>query len=138
MPPSQALPWQLGIASILLTLLALIVEGVPSIQWTPQLKLIVLYQAGLATGTAFWAQIVVLRNLSAVSTNLSMMGIPVIGVVSSIIVLDEQITFALTLGMALCYHRRVNQHIVGPPNGRRPHTEQDLTLCMIMRWNRSG
>lgn len=101
MTPSQALPWQLGIASILLTLLALIVEGVPSIQWTPQLKLIVLYQAGLATGTAFWAQIVVLRNLSAVSTNLSMMGIPVIGVVSSIIVLDEQITFALTLGMAL-------------------------------------
>lgn len=101
MTPSQALPWQLGVASILLTLLALIVDGVPSIQWTPQLTLIVLYQAGLATGTAFWAQIVVLRNLSAVSTNLSMMGIPVIGVVSSIIVLDEQITFALALGMAL-------------------------------------
>ncbi len=101
MTPLHALPWQLAGAAILLTLLAVAVDGVPSIDWTPQLILIVLYQAGLATGTAFWAQIVVLRNLSAVSTNLTMMAIPVIGVTSSILVLNEQITLAMALGMTL-------------------------------------
>jgi drug/metabolite transporter (DMT)-like permease len=99
--PLQALPWQLVGAAVPLTLLALLVDGVPHIEWTPQLVGVLLYQAGLATGTAFLAQIVVLRNLSAVSTNLSMMGVPLIGVVSSAVVLGETVTAALLIGMAL-------------------------------------
>lgn len=99
--PLHALPWQLAGAAIPLTLLALVVDGVPAIDWTPQLFWIVLYQAGLATGTAFWAQIVVLRNLSAVSTNLTMMGVPLLGVVSSVVALDEEITLALVFGGGL-------------------------------------
>lgn len=101
--PHQALPWQLVGATIPLTVLALIVEGVPNIDWTPQLVGILFYQAALATGTAFWAQIVVLRNLSAVSTNLTMMGVPIVGVVSSVIFLDERVTVALAIGMVLVF-----------------------------------
>jgi drug/metabolite transporter (DMT)-like permease len=71
------------------------------IDWTPQLVLVVLYQGMLATGIAFWVQIVILRNLSAVSTNLSLMAVPVVGVVSSAMVLGEDITTSLVLGLLL-------------------------------------
>jgi drug/metabolite transporter (DMT)-like permease len=99
--PLEAIPWQLMGAAILLIVLGLIVEGVPVIDWTPQLVLVVLYQGVLATGIAFWAQIVILRNLSAVSTNLTLMAVPVVGVVSSAVLLGEQVTVALAIGLAL-------------------------------------
>ncbi len=46
-------------------------------------------------------QIVILRNLSAVSTNLTLMGVPVVGVVSSAIILGEDVTTSLLLGLIL-------------------------------------
>ena len=81
--PLEAIPWQLMGAAAILIVLGLVVDGWPVITWTPQLVWVVLYQGLLATGIAFWAQIVILRNLSAVSTNLTLMAVPVIGVVSS-------------------------------------------------------
>ncbi len=99
--PLQALPWQLIGAAIPLTVLGLVVDGPPAIDWTPQLIWMMAYQSILASGVAFWAQIVVLRNLSAVSTNLTMTGVPVLGVVSSAVVLGEPVTGALVAGMAL-------------------------------------
>jgi drug/metabolite transporter (DMT)-like permease len=99
--PLEAIPWQLIGAAVLLVVLGLIVDGVPVIDWTPQLVWVVLYQGVLATGIAFWAQIVILRNLSAVSTNLTLMAVPVVGVVSSAILLGEQITVSLTIGLVL-------------------------------------
>lgn len=101
MTPLQALPWQLAGAGVILLTAALLVEGVPVIVWTPQLAWVVAYQGMMATGLAFWAQIVILRNLAAVSANLSLMGVPVVGVVSSAVLLGEQITNLLILGMAL-------------------------------------
>lgn len=99
--PLQALPWQLVGAAIPLAALGFVVDGPPAIDWTGQLVWVMLYQSVLASFVAFWAQIVVLRNLSAVSTNLTMMGVPVLGVVSSAVVLGEQITGGLALGMVL-------------------------------------
>lgn len=99
--PLEAIPWQLVGAGLILVALGLVVEGPPVIDWTPQLVWVVLYQGVLATGIAFWAQIVILRNLSAVSTNLTLMAVPVIGVVSSAILLGEEITVALAAGLVL-------------------------------------
>ncbi|MEE8406446.1 MAG: DMT family transporter [Acidimicrobiia bacterium] len=99
--PLQAIPWQLAGAGVILGLTALVVEGPPAIDWTPQLAAIVAYQGILATGVAFWATIVILRNLAAVSTNLTLMAVPVVGVGSSAIILGEEITTALILGMGL-------------------------------------
>ena len=42
-----------------------------------------------------------LRNLSAVSTNLTLMAVPVVGVVSSALILDEDVTTSLLLGLIL-------------------------------------
>lgn len=99
--PLEAIPWQLIGAAVLLVVLGLSVDGYPVIDWTPQLILVVLYQGVLATGIAFWAQIVILRNLPAVSTNLTLMAVPVVGVVSSAILLGEEITVALSIGLVL-------------------------------------
>jgi drug/metabolite transporter (DMT)-like permease len=99
--PLEAIPWQLLGAAVILIVLGLAVDGWPVIDWTPQLVWVVLYQGLLATGIAFWAQIVILRNVSAVSTNLTLMAVPVIGVVSSAILLGEEITTTLTLALML-------------------------------------
>jgi drug/metabolite transporter (DMT)-like permease len=99
--PLQAIPWQLAGAGVILVVTAFLVEGAPVIDWTPQLAWVVAYQGIMATGLAFWAQIVILRNLAAVSANLSLMGVPVVGVVSSAVLLGEEITTALILGMAM-------------------------------------
>lgn len=99
--PLEAIPWQMLGAAVILIALGLAVEGMPVIDWTPQLVWVVLYQGVLATGIAFWAQIVILRNLSAVSTNLTLMAVPVIGVASSAILLDEVVTAPLAVGLLL-------------------------------------
>lgn len=99
--PLQAIPWQLAGAGLILIVTALLVDGPPVIDWTPQLAAIVAYQGILATGVAFWATIVILRNLAAVSANLTLMAVPVVGVISSAIILGEEITTALILGMVM-------------------------------------
>ena len=95
------MPWQLLAATLILIVLGFAVEGPPVIAWTPQLIWIVLYQGVLASGIAFWVQIVILRNLSAVSTNLTLMAVPVVGVLSSAIILGEDVTTSLLLGLIL-------------------------------------
>ena len=99
--PLDSMPWQLTAATLILVALGFVVEGPPVIDWTPQLVWVVLYQGLLATGIAFWVQIVILRNLSAVSTNLTLMAVPVVGVVSSAIILGEDVTTSLLLGLVL-------------------------------------
>lgn len=101
MTPLGAAPWQLVGAAIIMVTLGLVVDGAPVIDWTPQLVWVVLYQGILATGVAFLAQIVILRNLAAVSTNLTLMAVPVVGVASSAILLGEDVTTTLALGLML-------------------------------------
>lgn len=99
--PLQALPWQLAGASVLLITFGFIREGFPVIDWTPQLAMIVAYQGVLASGVALWAYIVVFRNMATVSANLTLMGVPVVGVISSTLILGEQMTATLAIGLAL-------------------------------------
>lgn len=99
--PLEALPWQLALATLPLLVLALVTEGVPAIDWTPELAWIVAYQGILATGLAVWAQISVLRNLAAVSTNLSLMAVPVVGLASSALIVGEKLTPAVLVAVAM-------------------------------------
>lgn len=99
--PLQAVPWQLGGALVILFGVALMTEGWPEIEWTVQLGWVVAYQGILASGIAFWAQIVVLRHLAAVSANLTLMAVPVVGVVSSAILIGERVTATLLTGLVL-------------------------------------
>jgi drug/metabolite transporter (DMT)-like permease len=99
--PLESLPWQLTGAAVVLLALGLTVDGIPEIDWNTQLIGVVLYQGLLASGIAFWAQIVVMRNLGAVSANLTLTAVPVVGVISSAWLLGESITTTLTAGLIL-------------------------------------
>ena len=99
--PLQALPWQLLIATLPLIVAGFVVDGPPDVDWTPELMWILAYQAILASGGALWAQVIVLQHVSAISTNVMMMGVPVVGVVSSSLVLHEPVTATLVVGIGL-------------------------------------
>lgn len=99
--PLDALPWQLAGATAIVLVLAVLVDGMPVIDWTPSLAAIVAYQGFLASGIALWAQIVILRNINPVSANLTMMGVPAVGVISSAVFLGEQTTLGLLAGLVL-------------------------------------
>lgn len=99
--PLDALPWQLAGATVVMLIVAFSMDGMPVVEWTPSLIAIVAYQGFLASGIALWAQIVILRNINPVSANLTMMGVPAVGVVSSAILLGEIITPGLTAGLVL-------------------------------------
>lgn len=99
--PLELLPWQLLTAVVPLTLVTIALEGIPPIDWTLGLALIVAYQGILATGFATWAQLTVLRRLPAVTTNLTLMMVPVIGLLSSAAVLGEQLTLSTLVGAGL-------------------------------------
>ncbi len=99
--PLQALPWQLLVALVPVGTLAYVVDGPPDFEWTWQLTVNFAYQSVMVSGVAFWAQMIVLRRLSPVSINLTMMGVPVVGVISSAIALDEGISAPLAIGMVL-------------------------------------
>jgi len=97
--PLQAMPWQLLIALVPMVILALLVEGQPRINWSWQLGLIVAYQGVLATGLALWAQVWVLRTLPAVSTNLSLMMVPVVGLIASVVIVGEVVSLPVLVGL---------------------------------------
>lgn len=99
--PLDALPWQLSAATVVIVALAVVVDGPVAVDWTPTLVAVVAYQGILASGIALWAQIVVLRNIDPVSANLTMMGVPAVGVVSSSIFLGEIVTPELAGGLLL-------------------------------------
>jgi len=99
--PLALLPWQLLVGTIPMLLVALSVEGIPDIDWTLQLAGIVAYQATLGSGIALWGQLTVLRTLPAISTNLTLMAIPVVGLASSAVLVDESLSAAVLGGLAL-------------------------------------
>jgi drug/metabolite transporter (DMT)-like permease len=78
-------------------------EGLPRIEWTPDLVWIVVYQGLPATGLALWLQVSVLRSLPAVSTNLWLMLVPVVGLISSALIVGEAVTLSLVLGLVLIF-----------------------------------
>ncbi|MPZ54504.1 MAG: EamA family transporter, partial [Acidimicrobiia bacterium] len=73
----------------------------PQVEWTLQLVAIVFYEGALATGFAMWAQMTVLQSLPAVPTNLTLMTVPVVGLISSVVVVDETVTLAAIFGAVL-------------------------------------
>jgi len=97
----QLMPWQMLAGAVPMTTLAFLAEGWPQIDWTPQLIGIVVYQGSLAAAFAVWAQQIVLRRISATSTNLILMAVPVIGLLSSAVLVDDPLTVGAVVGLVL-------------------------------------
>jgi drug/metabolite transporter (DMT)-like permease len=110
-------PWQMVAGGIPSLVAALMVEGIPAIEWSWGLALIVLYQMTMAGPLAVWGQMEAFRRLPAISVNLSLMATPVVGLLSAWWLVDEQITLGVVSGLALIT-MGVAANILGDKNMR--------------------
>lgn len=100
-PPLKLLPWQLLLASILTTLLALIFEPLGTIHWNTTLCMTLIYNGVFATAFGYWASITVFKNLPAVTASLSYLSVPVFGLLFSAAILSEAIDLSMIIAMVL-------------------------------------
>lgn len=99
--PFQLMFWQALLASVLLTVLALMREGVPDIAWTRELVGALLFGGIFGTALAHWAMVIINRSLPATITSLGLLATPVMGVAISALVLGETIELSLIAAMAM-------------------------------------
>jgi drug/metabolite transporter (DMT)-like permease len=99
--PFQLLFWQALLASCMLSLLALGLDGPPRIVWSPQLAGAFLFGGLCGTALAYWAMAMVNRSLPAVTTSLGLLATPVVGVASSTIGLGETVSASLIVSMLM-------------------------------------
>ena len=99
--PMALLPWQLLAATVPIAMVALVKEGLPSVDWSLGLVANILFQGPIVTGLAVWGQLTVLRSHAAISTNLILMAVPVIGLLSSAVLVDETLTAGVLGGLVL-------------------------------------
>ena len=99
--PYQLVFWEVLVATALLAFLAAVFEGSPQIAWNVQVVLLFLYGGVFGVALAYWAMAMVNRSLPAVTTSLGVLATPVVGVLSSIVFLNEAIDLTLAAAMVL-------------------------------------
>jgi drug/metabolite transporter (DMT)-like permease len=100
--PLDALPWQMGVATILLWALAFVVEPDGRVDFGRWEALVALaYLGSLAGPVATWAATSVSRALPPVASSLGFLGVPAVGVLASAAIYGEAITWPLLAGAAL-------------------------------------
>jgi drug/metabolite transporter (DMT)-like permease len=99
--PLELMPWQLGVAALPITALAFALHGLPRVEWTASTVAIVAYQVCLASAFAVWGAITLMRSVPAISANLILMAVPVVGLLSSIVFVDEAASIAVAISLAL-------------------------------------
>jgi drug/metabolite transporter (DMT)-like permease len=99
--PFDLLPWQSLLATVIVTALALAVDGVPTVEWHPTLIAMLLYAGVPGTALAYWAMAMAGKSLPAVTTALGLLVAPVISVMVSTLWLGEPLTPTLVIAIVL-------------------------------------
>jgi drug/metabolite transporter (DMT)-like permease len=99
--PFQLVFWQVLLAALVLSTMALMTEGAPSIGWSIRLSALLLYSGVVCTALAHWAMSAVNRSLPAITTSLGVLATPVLGIASAGTILHEAIEPSLLLAMTL-------------------------------------
>lgn len=100
--PLDVLPWQMAVATVLLWGLALTMEPSGHLDFSqPTLWIALLYIGVFAGPTGTWAAVSVARALPPVTGSLGMLGTPLLGIASSVVLVGEPVTWPLALGTLL-------------------------------------
>jgi drug/metabolite transporter (DMT)-like permease len=99
--PFQLVFWQVLLAAVVLSVIAMSTEGAPHIEWSQRLVGLLLYSGVVCTALAHWAMSMVNRSLPAVTTSLGLLATPVLGIISAAIVLNEALEPSLFVAMAM-------------------------------------
>ncbi len=94
--------WQVAISLVVIGACMLVFEGGPALQTAHTDGLVATVAAGvLGTGTAYGLWFSIIRRLPAMTASLGVLGSPVIGVISSVLILGERPSLADIVGFAL-------------------------------------
>jgi drug/metabolite transporter (DMT)-like permease len=97
----ELMPWQLAVAAVPLAVLALALEGSPSVPWSAPTAAIVGYQIVFSSVIALWGALTFIRSVPAITSNLTLMAVPVIGLSSSVLLVNDPVSGSLILGLVL-------------------------------------
>lgn len=99
--PLDLVPWEMLLATALVTPLAYALDGAPAPTWSGRLVALLLYAGIPGTAVAYWATALASRNLPAVTTALGLLATPVLSVVVATLWLGEPLTVALVVAIVL-------------------------------------
>jgi drug/metabolite transporter (DMT)-like permease len=100
--PLALAPWQMLVGLIPMLVLARWVEGpAPDIGFSLDTVLLALYSGPVITAFPFWAFVTIARTLPALTTSLTLLLVPVIGLLSSAAVLSEPLDATSVVGLLL-------------------------------------
>lgn len=99
--PFELAPWQLLLATVVLTAVALAVDGTPHVTGWAGFSALLAYGGVIGGGVAYWLAGMVTRRLPAGVTSLGLLGVPVVGTLSSAFVLHESLGAAVWIAMVL-------------------------------------
>lgn len=99
--PFQLLLWQVLLAAVVLSVTAVILEGIPHIIWTRPLWLQFAYGSLVGTVLAYWAMSVINRRLPAITTSLGVLMTPLVGIACASLILGEVISLSLIIAATL-------------------------------------
>jgi drug/metabolite transporter (DMT)-like permease len=100
--PLDVLPWQMAVATVLLWILALLIEPRGYLDFSrPNLWIALLYIGVFAGPAGTWAAVSVARALPPVTGSLGMLGTPLLGIAASVVLVGESVTWPLVLGTML-------------------------------------
>lgn len=98
--PLELIPWQLLVGAVPLVILAAIKVPAPHIVWNHTLFTSLAYNGIFATAFAYWGSIVISKELPPITTSLSFLSIPIVGLIFSNLLLHEAITTPVIVAMA--------------------------------------
>lgn len=99
--PLELLPWQMVIGGLFMAIIGLIFEPYPQISWSWSLLGEMSYLILIATVFGFWGVIELNKQLPAVTSSFLLLGVPVIGLLSSSLILGEPLTYNTLIALGL-------------------------------------
>lgn len=99
--PFELAPWQALLAAVILSAIAALLEGIPSIDWNVRSVALLMFAGIPGTALAYWAVAVASSDLPASTTSLGLLGTPAVSVVVSMVMLGEQPTLPLLTALIL-------------------------------------
>jgi drug/metabolite transporter (DMT)-like permease len=71
------------------------------VEWSLPISVNILYQGVFVSGIGTWGEITVSRSLPAVTTHVGLIGVPAVGLISSVLVVGELLTPAVVISLVL-------------------------------------
>lgn len=99
--PLSLSPWQMLVAGVLLLIFSISREDITLTKWQPELIMVLAFVGIAATAFCYWGAVTVSRHLPAMVSSLGFLGVPVVGILSSALILSESINNTLMLGTTL-------------------------------------